>query len=182
MTDRRENRGRDGLDGIEAGLTGLLGALGETFAEITRRIESGETEGFDRNQSFEVKRGPVRAQAGIRLRMGGMTAEGSASQPRPRPPAPDQTAGPTKPPHEEIDYEILDTKEQWRLTADLPGVRRSEIALSRSGEQLLIETTGRRRYRTFVPFPPAADPAEIRLVLRNGILDLRLDTAQGGDS
>ena len=75
MTDkggrtRSSPRGRAALRQIDLQLDGLLGKLGDTLGEMIERLEDGETGEFRRSHELQTPRGPVRAEAGLRVRMG----------------------------------------------------------------------------------------------------------------
>lgn len=175
----KETSGNGPMDDIKIGVDGLLGALGATIAEITTRLEQGQAS--DVRKSFEVDtgNGPVRAEAGIRVRFADSGRSDQATKPRPVNPdrreaqtdtgRPDtRMSGSVRP----LDVEIIDEDGTWRLVADMPGVEEHEVSLSKDAGHLVIETTGARTYRATTVLPSGIEPDELECSLRNGILEL----------
>ncbi len=159
---------------IEEGLNGLLGALGDAIGDVVSGLEEGNAGAVMRDQVFETSKGPVRAHAGVRLRMGGLNTEGVTAD-TPQPVNPDR-AKPTK---AEVDsrslpYEIFEDDADWILTADMPGVKRTDLELSQNDSTLIIKTTGPRRYDVQVALDAPLNLTDIKIRLRNGILTLHV--------
>lgn len=169
MTDRKGPKDR--MDEIQLGLGGVFDALGEAFSEVTRRLEEGQAGEVRRSYEVDTGKGPLRAEAGIRVRFAG--ADVTPTSPST---SPVNTPKPAAPPEaRSIDADILeDADGGWRLTADLPGVALDDLLLSQDGTQLKIETKGARHYRTEFDFPPGRRIEELNVHLNNGILDLSL--------
>lgn len=72
MTDKKT--GRAALDGIDIRLGDLFGDLGAALTEMIERLDAGADGEVRRVHEFDTARGPIRAQAGIRIRMGGIEA------------------------------------------------------------------------------------------------------------
>ena len=71
-----------------------------------------------------------------------------------------------------MDFEILEDAGAWRLTADIPGVEESELSLGIADGELVIESTGARRFRGATDVPDGVALEDIEVSLRNGILEL----------
>ena len=77
MTEGRKKTGRMAVDGIDAGLGDILGALGAALTEVIGRLDQDGAGEVRRDFEVETDRGPLRAQAGIRVRMGGVDTAGA---------------------------------------------------------------------------------------------------------
>ena len=75
-----------GFKDIEAGLGTLLSALGDAVAEVTQRLGDGQTGEFHRSIDIETAQGPMRAEAGVRVRFADQV--GAASRTDPEEPGP----------------------------------------------------------------------------------------------
>lgn len=182
----RHGSGR-GPGGADLGLGTLFEALGEAVAEVTRRLEDGQTGEIHRSYDVETGKGPVRAEAGIRVRFADASAgaeeRGVRPVNRPGPPAKtseraspgDEPASDTHTPKpvRTIEYTVFEDAAGWRLTADLPGVGAPDLVLSDADGNLIIETTGARHYRATVALPESVCAADLEVRVNNGILVLR---------
>lgn len=176
MNDKRRSAfGKQG-DRIDAGLDGLFTALGQAIGEIAEKLEDGKSGTVARDHVFETPKGPLRAHAGIRLRMGGMDVDAAAPaspQPVNRPSA-RKTAPAAAPAPTPLSFDLFEQDAAWILTADMPGVARKELALSKVGEALVLKTSGKRQYTAEIPLSGNFEVDQITTTLRNGILALTI--------
>lgn len=173
MTDRKKKHIGEGIEDINQGLNGLFGVLGDAIGEMVTRLEDGNAGAVTRDQVFETPKGPIRAQAGVRLRMGGLDTGDIKEPPKP------YTAGRVNPepeptPINPLSYEILEDEDCWLLTTDIPGVTREEVAIRQDATVLIIETKGTRRYAARVDLETPFAQSDITKTLKNGILTLRI--------
>lgn len=185
MTDSRKKKLEDTVEDIDLGLTTLFGALGDAIGDMVARLEEGKTGAVNRDHVFETEKGPVRAQAGVRIQMGGLRADASRKPASGRKPA--TPVNPGRPPHPEkgaqpepanptksVAYDLIEGAEEWMLTADLPGVSEEEVELSWEADTLSIMTTGKRRYETKVPLDTRRAAGAAKYTLRNGVLTISI--------
>lgn len=184
MTDSRFRKtGRAALDEIDARLTDLFGELGSALVDMIHRLDAGSDGELWREQMFETEKGPVRAQAGIRLRVGGLDAgqrrdkrvnESTAGREAVHPAPPGKAA--VRP----VAAEIVDDSIVWRLTADLPGAARENLELSVEDATLVIAAEARgRRYAERVSLPPGTSLSSLVVRLQNGILEIEAPSRGG---
>jgi HSP20 family protein len=83
------------------------------------------------------------------------------------------------------DYELYEEEDEFVLTVDLPGFEREEIDLAWDDGRLNVaaehvdEARGRRRtYHRAFRLPKAIDDEDITARYRNGVLEVRLPTAE----
>lgn len=189
--DKPRKPGGDPLGEFAAGFGGLMNALGAAISEISERLDVGETGEVRRSFEVDTGKGPVRAEAGVRIRFADAAGRGEERSGRPfaRPvnaPAPAAKQAPAgagqgravRP----LDFDILEDAETWRLTADIPGVEADEITLDVVDGRLVIETTGPRRYRGSADLPAGVLREDIGLTLRNGILELSCKPGRAADT
>ncbi|MEL6207370.1 MAG: Hsp20/alpha crystallin family protein [Pseudomonadota bacterium] len=74
MADDKRRKIEETMADLDLRLDGLLGKLGGTLGEMLERLDSGETAEFRRDHEVQTARGPLRAETGIRVRMGGLEA------------------------------------------------------------------------------------------------------------
>lgn len=90
--------------------------------------------------------------------------------------------GMSRPPH----VESYRDGKRWILCADLPGTTLSETDIRvesvGSGEALVVESSGARRYSFRQALPPEARADEMQIVLRNGVLEVVMPTGSGEDA
>lgn len=164
----------DAAKDIDAGLAGLFGALNDAIGDVMARLDDGTSGTVEHDHTFETPKGPVRAQAGIRLRMGGMEVNTAGAEPKPvNPKRPRAAPAPASSPRG-LSYEIIADEDVWVLTADVPGVSRKDVQLSQDRTVLKISTTGQRRYATDADLEGEFAVEEVQTSLRNGILTLRI--------
>lgn len=180
MSNKRNSTFSKKGEQIDAGLDSLFSALGQAIGEIASKLEDGKSGTIARDHVFETDKGPMRAHAGIRLRMGGMDVDtSSAAAPKPvnRPPRTER-AETTKPPAAAapvaLSYDLFEQDEAWILTADMPGVDLEELTLSQVGSDLVLMTSGKRKYTAEIQVSDAFDVGQITTTLRNGILALTI--------
>lgn len=171
---------------IRLGLDGLLGALGDVIAEVSERLESGQSREVRKSFEVDTGRGPVRAEAGVRVRFaddGGrsQTSSRPAAQPvNPRRPSPPTSSSESK--VRAIDYDVFDDGDTWRLSADIPGVDQGELNLADDDRELVIETTGARKFAARCPLPEGVSAKDLDVSLRNGILELTAQLGRAKDT
>lgn len=180
MSDKRQStfdkRGQD----IDAGLNGLFDALGQAIGEIASKLEDGKSGAISRDHVFETEKGPMRAHAGIRLRMGGLEV-GGGDAPKPQPvnrkratTSADASVPTTNREPMPLSHDLFEDRDAWMLTADMPGVSRKELHVSRDGPHLILRTNGARQYQATIHLSDDFDLAQISVSLRNGILALKI--------
>jgi HSP20 family molecular chaperone IbpA len=175
VTGRKRKTGRDDAQLIDLKLGDLFGELGHALTDMIDRLDQGGSGEIRRDHRIETERGPIRAQAGIRIRMGGLdTARDGRDPARPRKPAaPTAAAAPTVRP---IEADIVSDGGLWRLVADLPGVSRETLEIAvEDGEIVLSARTPTRRYADRFDLPEGATLAALKVSLENGILEIETD-------
>lgn len=178
MSNDPKKRFKQATEEIDLNLGSLFGSLGDAIGEMVSRLEDGTSGAVARDHVFDTEKGPVRAQAGVRLRMGGLdTGQAKRAAPQPVNPNREKATAPAAPKTRGLSYEMLEDTDAWVLTADLPGVARKDLTLCRKDAQLVIETTGTRRYHAAVDMPGAFELEDIKTTLRNGILNLNIPKA-----
>lgn len=192
MADDDTKKGRAALEEIDLRLDGLLGKLGSSLGDLLEKLETNETAELHRTHEFPTKRGPLRAETGIRMRIGGLDAA-SRRGPEPVNPRPDAGAQPEAPPapRAEAPAEAAQSAARtaasdthvsggrWVLTAELPGVTLPELSIAVEDRALRVETTGARRFRVAADLPEEADASDIETVMRNGILEISVALTGG---
>lgn len=208
MTDQGGNRrtrprGRAALEQIDLQLEGLLGKLGDTLGEMIERLEDGETGELRRSHEVQTPKGPVRAEAGLRVRMGLRGAAGPADGPfRAQPvrargasdtPAPDdagrmrradgsgaaQTARQDEEPRA-LHIDAYPGDGRWIFSADMPGVSLPDVSVTVENGQVAVTSAGRRRYAGRHALPAGADPSDMAIALRNGVLEITMGLSGNG--
>ena len=169
---------KDILEEIDLRLNGVLGELGRALGEAISKLEDGGGE-VRHSQSFQTSRGPMRAEAGIRVRMGGMDpGDAESSSPEPQPintprPREDTTAPATGSEPRDIAATIIDGETTWSLTAELPGVSKNQLAIDVGDGALTIEARGAgRHYQGQFDLPKMVSEDDLVVTLNNGILDI----------
>lgn len=173
----------DAAKEIDAGLGGLFGTLSDAISEVAKRLDEGGAGAVQRDFSFNTSKGPVRAQAGVRLRMGGVDVgdEGGPDIARPvNPDRPATAAETAAPAARDLAYDLLDDGDAWHLTADLPGVTRDEVALSVEGTTLKVTTSGARVYAGEVDLEAEFSLDGVAVTMRNGVLTLQIPKGSPG--
>lgn len=175
MTDDPKKKLREAAHEIDVGLNGLLGALGDAIGDMVSKLEEGNSGAVSRDHVFETEKGPIRAHAGVRLRMGGLDV-GDTSQATPKPVNPNRAAAkpPNTPKPKALQYDVFEEREAWIFAADLPGVAQEELLLSHEGTRLELTTTGARLFTASVDLESAFDFDGIETRLHNGVLTLTI--------
>jgi len=180
-------RPKDILNEIDMRLDGVLGELGQALNEAMARIaeDGGEVR---RSQSIQTTKGPVRAEASIRVRMGGMTLGEAAGRGDPKPvirPRKDAATTPEATPEgpSEITATIVTSGSTWSLTAELPGASESGLDVEVSDGTLRVTAQGARRsYVGAFDIPATIERKDLSITLRNGILDITADIGEPGQA
>lgn len=176
----KSNRGKSSFSEIEIGLNGLLGAIGDAVHELARRAGEGGAGELRHVYEIDTQNGPLRAEAGIRIRTAGTDGLAPGDHARKSPvkrsarhaSSERERTSVSSSPVRRVAYDILETDEDWRLTADLPGVDEKEITLTDTATGILLETKGRRKYRAEFPVPEGISAARLARRMSNGILEL----------
>ncbi len=160
----------------DIGLDDLLGAFGAALFEMIGRLDSGSAGEMRRDFQVETDRGPVRAQAGLRVRLGGLDAPRNArsGEESPRSAAPRTSSSRRSPPSPRpISAEVVDDGIHWTLTADLPGAALDDLDLVvEDGVLGITATTPARRYADRFDLPSGTTRENLRVSLQNGILEI----------
>ncbi|MEM0935461.1 MAG: Hsp20/alpha crystallin family protein [Pseudomonadota bacterium] len=204
MTDKPRRKLEDAMGEIDTRLSGLLGALGASLSDAIDRLDAEDSAEFRQAQEIRTARGPLRAEAGVRVRFAGQDMDGGSGpqpvkpgrgKPRAKPAhkAPTPTGSATSelkdnvqeqnaPPAAEPREAILESYvEGGRVIfcADLPGVRLPEVDVTIKEEAqsriLRVATSGARQYTAEHPVPEGADADAMAIVLRNGVLEIAID-------
>lgn len=169
---RKKRPFEDAANDIDAGLNGLLGALGEAIGEMVSKLDDGKAGSVNRNMTFDTDKGPIKAQAGVRLRMGGMDIGTASKDPQPVNPNRHQDAPQSR--SKDLSFDLFEDADDWILTADVPGVEENDINLAQDGDTLLITTKGARIYEGEAKLDTSFHVKTISTSLRNGILTLTI--------
>lgn len=184
--DDKKKTAREAIETMDVRLDGLLGKLGSTLGDMLDRLEQGETGEIRKSHEVQTPRGPLRAETGIKVRLGGLSGEAPATASRPvNRPSPSRRAatapeGDAEPRTAEVTTHT--DGDRWILSAELPGVSLPEVQIETGTAEIYVETTGDRRFRLAAPLPETADPADMQAVMRNGILEISLGLVAGGDA
>ena len=155
---------------IDQGLGDLFGALTDAIGEMVTRIEAGDSGKVTRHEVFDTGRGPIRAQAGVTLRMGGVAGTEEADTYKPV----KRTNPSRQSQHRSVPYEVIEEKKYWVLTAEVPGITENDLDLSQKGTTLLLRTTGTRQYAVDVDLENEFNMNDVAHDLRNGILTVQI--------
>lgn len=170
MTDDPKKRMDSVRQEIDLRLDGLFGDLGKALGEVLTRLDEAGGE-VRHARSFDTGDGPIRAQADIRFRMGGLDGGASTASAEPvKPPAPKAPAT------RDITATILSDEAQWSLTAELPGMTEADLKIDVADGQVSIAAANdSRAYRGTFDAPATLTRDALTVSLRNGILDLFAD-------
>ncbi len=168
MTDRDQDaKAEAAIREIESKLLGLAEGLKQAFAAAEEVARQG---GGAREATIETPRGPIVVSSMARVRVGGLAANlGTAARAAAGPPEAE-----AKPEAREPLVDVYEEAEALVITAELPGVAESDIALDFGEGELVIETSGDRRYRAALALPEGLDLARLEQRLANGILEIRI--------
>jgi len=164
-------------ESIDEGLSTLFATLGDALTTMLERLEDGQTGSVQRDHVLETSKGPIRAHAGIKLRMAGLETTNTTDQPQPFNPN-RESFKQEKPNAKTIVCDLIDDNDEWVVTAELPGVATDELKISKDGSTLLIATTGARSYAGQIEFDGDFSLSDVSSSLRNGILTLRIGRGQ----
>lgn len=177
MTEDPKKRFRKAVEDIDLNLSGLINTVGQALNEAVNRLDqSGKGQS---DHGFETTKGPVRAHAGVRVRMGGLDT-GATSNPKPVNPNRARSTGDQPMPKRELHYDLFEDETAWILTAEVPGASLADLSLEIDGDHLLLRTTAARQYHARIPLPVRCTAPQIGAAVQNGILTLQFpkDTAQ----
>ncbi|MEM9425091.1 MAG: Hsp20/alpha crystallin family protein [Pseudomonadota bacterium] len=169
------------LDELTLGLSNLLDTFNDTLSDVSQRLENGQSGEVRRNFDLQTSNGPVRAEAGIKVKFADVgqtefvepksSSVGQRSQGGMR-----QSSGPSGSASgkklRSIEFEVLEDPDCWRLVADIPGAEKQDVTMHAENGELVIETTGTRRFRGRCTLPDGLTPSDLEVTLRNGILEL----------
>lgn len=174
---KSKKTGRKTTDDIADGLNGLLSALNDALMDMTNRLDDGASGTVERNHVFDTPKGPVRAQAGVRVRVGGIETAAPA-RPNPQPINPNRaTTSPPPPTPREVCCDVIESDDHWTITADMPGISEDEVDVSLDGTALAITAAGRRHYHGSCDLGAPGVLLDDAVTLHNGILTLTVQKA-----
>jgi HSP20 family protein len=71
---------------------------------------------------------------------------------------------------------IVDEKNNvLNVTAEMPGLQKRDIELSATENEVIIKTTGKRKYYKVIPAPCPVNPDSAKAKYNNGLLELTLE-------
>jgi HSP20 family molecular chaperone IbpA len=168
--DPKGPTGFEALNQIGLRLGDLFGAVNATINEAASlrkgKADGGESDPLRTHVDWNVSVGGVAMGGGS-----GFASEDAGTRAE-RPQAPTPEAPPREPVHE-----IFVEADHVLCTFELPGVALEDVALSRAGQTLSLQTTGKAKFRLSVELPKEASAAEPARALRHGILELRFALA-----
>ena len=177
MTDDKGKPTFEGNINIDLGFGNLFKGLGNFLDVITELVEKAE-DVQERTGEFEAgttaKGEPIRGVYGIRvstLQRGGMPKVETFGNIR------TTEKGPVVDESREPIVDIFDEDVAILVVAELPGVVETEIDVNVSGDILMINTSGKRRYAKEILLPSPVDPATLQKAYTNGILEVRAHKA-----
>lgn len=167
-------------DGPGLSLDSLFSGLGAALSEMIDRLEDGAAGEIRRDRAFQTDRGPIHAQAGIRIRFAGASRAVREMAPPGAPHSTPSTDAPA-PVARTIAADVFDDGRVWRMTADLPGIAQGDLDLAIEDGHLLISArTARRSFTGRVAIPAATTLSDLRTTLQNGILEIEAPSAGRG--
>lgn len=171
MTKRKTAAGRErSSENVALEFGGLFRGLGDIVDLIGKLAEAGEKH-IERHGEFRVKGlgDQARGVYGFSIRTG------IGGEPHVEPfgnvHASDEGL--------EVDavreplIDVFDEGDEIVITAELPGVRESEISVRFQGDVMTIETRGERRYAKELLLPSAVQAEDVRQSYNNGVLEIR---------
>lgn len=176
MSEDAKKKMKDAAQDIDIGLNGLLGALGDAIGEMAARLEDGRAGSVTRDHVFDTEKGPIRAHAGVRLRMGGLEADRQSRTQSPKPVNPNRVQ-PEKAPNpaaKPLEYDLFEDADAWIFTADVPGVGQDDVDLKAEGTRLYLCTKGARLFEADVDLEQSFDFEGIDTRVHNGVLTLTI--------
>ncbi len=165
--------GMDGLTGLEA-----LAEIGRRLGQLPEQMKTAMKDGAagaegERAFTIDTPAGPLTGVASMRVRTGSLPSGGAKRQPF-RAERPARAYSPDVAGAREPLVDSFDEGDEIVVTAELPGVRTDEIDLTIDGEDLVIRTTGQRRYLARQPLGGPVLAGSLSPELRNGILSVRI--------
>jgi len=172
-------------DGTESPVPEAIGGIVESLREMVKRLGSLAEAAGEANPSasstgekrFDTPLGEGRMVFGWNIRFGqdGVSKAEPFGNVHPGAKSPEPDA-----PRQPI-VDVFEEPNDLVVVAEVPGLEAADIEASVTQDGALsIEAKGARRYSRIVPLPAPVDPASIRISCRNGILELRLARAGGG--
>jgi HSP20 family molecular chaperone IbpA len=167
------------------------GRLGDLLQVVTSTVKDAATaaeDGADRAPG-QTDDNRIKTHVDWKVSVGGVpmgapggTSEDAASRAERRKPASSTSAKtPEASAAREPLFELFIEANHVLVTFEVPGVALEEVKLLRKGQTLRLETSGTSRFRRDIDLPDSIalgnDPSR---TLRNGILELRFETAAGG--
>nr|WP_157872521.1 Hsp20/alpha crystallin family protein [Bradyrhizobium sp. ORS 278] len=151
-----------------------MGDLAETLKEKLQGAGEG-TDGAGQHE-FEINTpgGPLKGVMGYSVRSGILGQRPSRARP------PNSEFNPGRKTGSDVDTareplaEVHSEDDQIVYTIELPGVAEDQIQVTIAGQELVVETSGPKRYRAAFPLEQAVDPESRQTSLRNGILQVSL--------
>ncbi len=154
------------IDGLRRMAEGL-----QAFAENAATAQQGE-----RSIDIGGKEGRMVFGYTIRTAEGLSRAEPFGHVPPPRTQA--KTAA--EPPPRQPIVDILEEPDCLVVLAEMPGVGAADLSARIEDGDLVLESTGARRWHKRIALPGPVDAAAITLAARNGIVEVRLPRAGDG--
>ena len=149
----------------------MLNGKAAISPDLALRLEQAGTD-----QTIDTPAGPLRATAGIRVRMGGLDTR-ATPQVKPVNPGRKTPATLNSVPARPLVFDLLDDMGAWIATAEMPGVVLSDLVLSVEGEDLVVRATGERPYLGRIKMPVTCGAGAVGTMLNNGILTLNFPQA-----
>lgn len=177
MTDDKGKPAFEGNINIDLGFGSLFKGLGNFLDVITELVEKAE-DIQERTGDFEAgttaKGEPIRGVYGIRvstMQRGGVPKVETFGNIR------TTEKGPVVDESREPIVDIFDEADAILVVAELPGVSETDVEVSASGDILMINTTGKRRYAKELLLPSPVDAGTLQKSYANGILEVRAKKA-----
>jgi HSP20 family molecular chaperone IbpA len=175
----------DALTGLDA-----LAEIGRRLGDLPDQVkaamqEAGAAGGAsgtgEKHFTIDTPAGPLKGVASFRTgSLAGVRTANAATTRRPlRPERPARAAAPDLAGAREPMVDCFDEGDEIVITAELPGVRPEEVALSIEDGALVIRTNGERRYHARQELSADVIAPSLAPELRNGILSVRLQKAVG---
>jgi HSP20 family molecular chaperone IbpA len=176
----------DALTGLDA-LAEIGRRLGDLPDQVKAAMQEAGTAGAsnasEKHFTIDTPAGPLKGVASFRTgSLAGARAANSGMTRRPlRPERPARAAAPDLAGAREPMVDCFDEGNEIVVTAELPGVRPEEVALTIEDGALVIRTTGERRYHARQELGADVVAPSLTPELRNGILSVRLQKAPGSE-
>ena len=175
MTDPKKTtkKPEDGVT-VDLGMGGLFKGLGNLLDMVSSLVETAEANGGQTNSTgeFKVKGMGEKARGvygfSVHTDIAGIPRVEHFGNIR------STEAGPEVAEVREPLVDVFNEATEFVITAELPGVSEDEIQVDVQGDVLSMQTTGERKYAKEILLPADVDPASLKKVYKNGILELRL--------